>query len=93
MRGGQADDEASGIYGEAIQDHNELLNPLAGKFESLLQDLIQAKNRQENAGQTSTLGKLKVRVNKAFLVSVSLSHFRPSSQHVSRQNFGRKHFS
>ena len=60
MRGGQADDEASGIYGEAIQDHNELLNPLAGKFESLLQDLIQAKNRQENAGQTSTLGKLKV---------------------------------
>ena len=60
MRGGQADDEASGIYGQAIQDHNELLNPLAGKFESLLQDLIQAKNRQENAGQTSTLGKLKV---------------------------------
>ena len=60
MRGGQADDEASGIYGQAIQDHNELLNPLAGKFEALLQDLIQAKNRQENAGQTSTLGKLKV---------------------------------
>ena len=60
MRGGQADDEASGIYGEATQDHNEVLNPLAGKFEALLQDLIQAKNRQENAGQTSTLGKLKV---------------------------------
>ena len=62
MRGGQADEEASGLYGEAVKDHNELLVPLVVKFETLLQDLIQAKNRQDNAGQTSTLGKLKVSV-------------------------------
>ena len=66
MRGGQADDEASGLYGEAVKDHNELLNPLVARFETLLQELVQAKNRQDSSGQTSTLGKLKVRVNKAF---------------------------
>ena len=58
--GGPADEEARGLYEEAIQLHNKELCPLSNKVETLVLETVQAKNRQDLAIQISNIGRLKV---------------------------------
>ena len=62
MRGGALDEDANVLYQEATTLHNEELCQLASKMETLVMELVQAKNRQDSAslGQPPNLGKLKV---------------------------------
>ena len=64
------DEEASGLYEEAIKLHNQELCPLAAKVEALVLETVQAKNRQDSAVQISNVGRLKVK--KTLLIQLDI---------------------
>lgn len=64
MRGG-GDEDVSALYQDAVQLHNEEMCAMANKFETLLIETVQDKNRHEQNSnqeqQISNLGRLKVK--------------------------------
>lgn len=56
---GQAEEDANGLYQEAIKLHNEDLCPVSSKFEAVVLELVQAKNRQD-ISSIGNVGRLKV---------------------------------
>lgn len=63
MRGG-GDEDVSGLYQDAVQLHNEEMCAMAARFETLLIETVQDKNRHEQSQQEqqiSNLGRLKVK--------------------------------